>query len=52
MRHVEVPALAQLLLGFRSVAMLRRMGMLACDDTELPLLEILFPELYPVVDLS
>jgi len=52
MRHVEVPALAQLLLGYRSVAMLRRMGMLACDDTELPLLEILFPELYPVVDLS
>lgn len=52
MRHVEVSALAQLLLGYRSVAMLRRMGMLACDDTELPLLEILFPELYPVVDLS
>lgn len=52
MRQVEVPALAQLLLGYRSVSMLRRMGMLACDDTELPLLEILFPELYPVVDLS
>lgn len=52
MRNVEVPALAQLLLGYRSVAALRRQGLLYCDDTELAVWQVLFPERQPVIDLS
>ena len=49
MRSIELPALAQLCFGYRSVSALRRAGMLACDDTELPLCEILFPCITPVL---
>jgi hypothetical protein len=52
MRNVELPALAQLLLGYRSVAALRRQGLLYCDDTELAVWQVLFPERQPVIDLS
>ncbi len=48
-RSVELSALAQLCFGYRSVSALRRAGLLACDDTELPLCEILFPALTPVI---
>jgi hypothetical protein len=48
-RGIELPALAQLCFGYRSVSALRRAGMLVCDDTELPLCEILFPCITPVL---
>lgn len=51
MRTIEVPALAQLCFGYRSVSALRRAGLLSCDDTELPICEILFPCLTPVLPL-
>jgi len=48
-RSLELSALAQLCFGYRSVSALRRAGLLACDDTELPLCEILFPALTAVI---
>lgn len=48
-RSVELHALAQLCFGYRSVSALRRAGLLACDDTELPICELLFPYLAPVL---
>lgn len=47
LRSIELPALAQLCFGYRSVSALRRAGLLQCDDTELTLLELLFPVLQP-----
>lgn len=51
-KQVDVAALAQLLFGYRSVALLRRHGLLFCDDTELPLCEVLFPYCAPVLVLE
>lgn len=51
-KHVELIALAQMALGYRSIGGLRRAGLLMCDDTELPLCEILFPSLYPQLSLE
>lgn len=48
LRRVELPALAQLLLGYRAAADLRATGGLACDDTVLGLVDALFPALTPV----
>ena len=48
-RSVELSALVQLCFGYRSVSALRRAGLLACDDTELALCELLFPTLTPVL---
>lgn len=42
LKQVEVGALAQMAFGYRSIGALRRAGMLYCDDTELPLCEVLF----------
>lgn len=41
--QVTPPALAQLLLGYRTAADLRAAGELTCDDTALGLLDVLFP---------
>lgn len=49
LRSVELSALSQLCFGYRSVSALRRAGLLACDDTELAICELLFPSLSPVV---
>jgi hypothetical protein len=43
LRNVALPALAQLLLGYRATADLRATGGLACDDSALGLLDALFP---------
>ncbi len=51
LKHVEVPALAQMAFGYRSIGALRKMGMLYCDDTELPLCEVLFPGLASTLDV-
>ncbi|MFN5369101.1 MAG: sterol carrier protein domain-containing protein [Roseiflexaceae bacterium] len=51
-KHVDVAALAQLAFGYRSVAVLRRTGLLHCDDTELPLCDVLFPACNPVIVLE
>lgn len=51
-KHVDVAALAQLAFGYRSVAILRRSGLLQCDDTELPLCDVLFPACNPVIVLE
>ena len=51
MRAIELPALAQLCFGYRSVGALRRAGLLSCDDTELAICEVLFPSLMPVLSL-
>lgn len=51
-KHVDVAALAQLAFGYRSVALLRRAGLLNCDDTELPLCDVLFPACHPVIVLE
>lgn len=51
-KQVELIALAQMTLGYRSIGGLRRAGLLMCDDTELPLCEILFPSLYPHLSLE
>jgi hypothetical protein len=47
LRQVTLPALAQLLLGYRAAADLRATGELACDDTALGLIDALFPALPP-----
>ena len=44
-RRVELPALAQLCLGYRAAADLRATGGLTCDDAELALTDMLFPAL-------
>ncbi|MCX6016764.1 MAG: hypothetical protein NT020_14410 [Chloroflexales bacterium] len=51
-KQVELIALAQMTFGYRSISGLRRAGLLMCDDTELPLCEILFPSLYPNLTLD
>jgi len=51
LKNVEVPALAQMAFGYRSIGALRKMGMLHCDDTELPLCEVMFPVLAPTLDV-
>lgn len=51
-KQVDVAALAQLVFGYRSVSLLRRAGLLHCDDTELPLCEVLFPYCAPVLSLA
>jgi hypothetical protein len=51
-KHVELSALAQMTLGYRSIGALRRAGLLLCDDTELPLCDVLFPALYPHLSLE
>ena len=51
-KQVDVAALAQLAFGYRSVAVLRRTGLLYCDDTELPLCDVLFPACNPVIVLE
>jgi hypothetical protein len=43
LRQVALPALAQLLLGYRAAADLRATAGLACDDTALGLIDALFP---------
>lgn len=43
LRRVELPALAQLCLGFRSASDLRATGGLDCDDSALGLIDALFP---------
>jgi hypothetical protein len=43
LRQIELPALAQLCLGFRAAADLRATGGLACDDAALGLIDALFP---------
>jgi hypothetical protein len=43
LRRVSLGGLAQLLLGYRSCADLRATRDLACDDTALGLLDVLFP---------
>jgi hypothetical protein len=43
LRRVELPALAQLCLGYRAAADLRATGELDCDDSALGLLDALFP---------
>jgi GNAT superfamily N-acetyltransferase len=43
LRKVNVPALAQLCLGYRAPADLRATGDLDCDDIALSLLDVLFP---------
>ncbi len=43
LRQIELPALAQLCLGFRATADLRATGGLACDDAALGLIDALFP---------
>ncbi len=45
LRRVELPALAQLCLGYRAAAELRATGGLVCDDAELGLIDVLFPAL-------
>jgi hypothetical protein len=45
LRHVTLPAVAQLLLGYRSAADLRATAELDCDDIALGLLDGLFPVL-------
>lgn len=52
LKQVDVAALAQLAFGYRSVALLRRFGMVMCDDTELALFDILFPARMPVIALD
>jgi hypothetical protein len=52
LKQVDVAALAQLAFGYRSVALLRRFGMVMCDDTELALFDILFPARTPVFVLD
>ena len=44
-RRVELPALAQLCLGYRAAADLRATGGLDCDAAELALLDVLLPAL-------
>jgi hypothetical protein len=51
-KQVELVGLAQMALGYRSIGGLRRAGLLACDDTELPLCDVLFPALYPQLSLE
>lgn len=51
-KQVELVALAQMAFGYRSVGGLRRAGLLMCDDTELPLCDVLFPALYPQISLE
>ena len=51
-KQVELLALAQMTFGYRSIGGLRRAGLLVCDDTELPLCEVLFPALYPHLSLE
>ncbi len=43
LRQVQLPAVVQLLLGYRSAADLRATGELGCDDTSLGLIDTLFP---------
>jgi hypothetical protein len=43
LRRVTLPALAQLLLGYRAAADLRATGGLDCDDAALGLIDGLFP---------
>jgi len=43
LRQIELPALAQLCLGFRAAADLRATGGLSCDDAALGLIDALFP---------
>ena len=45
LRQVGLPALAQLLLGYRAAADLRATGGLDCDDSALGLVDALFPSL-------
>lgn len=52
LKHVELVALAQMVFGYRSIGGLRRAGLLQCDDTELPLCDVLFPALYPQLTLE
>jgi predicted N-acetyltransferase YhbS len=52
LRQVALPALAQLLLGYRAAADLRATGGLACDDSALGLLDTLFPVVMPTTGLS
>lgn len=51
-KQVELSALSQMTLGYRSIGALRRAGLLLCDDTELPLCDVLFPALYPQLSLE
>ena len=48
LRQVALPALAQLCLGYRVAADLRATGGLACDDSALGLLDVLFPAVLAV----
>jgi hypothetical protein len=48
LRQIELPALAQLCLGYRAAADLRATGGLACDDAALGLIDILFPTVLAV----
>jgi hypothetical protein len=43
LRQVRLPALSQLLLGYRAAADLRATGGLDCDDSALGLIDVLFP---------
>lgn len=45
LRQVELPALAQLCLGYRTAADLRATGELNCDDTVLGLIDAIFPNI-------
>lgn len=45
LRQVELPALAQLCLGYRTAADLRATGELRCDDTVLGLIDAIFPNI-------
>jgi hypothetical protein len=48
LRQIELPALAQLYLGFRSAADLRATGGLDCEDSALGLIDALFPAVLAV----
>jgi len=47
-RQIELPALAQLCMGFRTAADLRATGGLSCDDAALGLIDALFPTVLAV----
>jgi hypothetical protein len=51
LRQITLPALAQLCLGYRVAADLRATGGLACDDSALGLLDVLFPALLATGEL-
>jgi len=50
LRQIELPALAQLCLGYRAAADLRASGGLDCDDSALGLIDALFPVVMPFGD--